>query len=92
MGTKELAASRQRWSRIARLEELYLPRNNVGDSGGRHLAAALLRNDTVKTLSLSSNNVSTDGASHLPVALGHNSTLAKLDLSYNDLGATGLIT
>jgi hypothetical protein len=71
------------------LEELQLVGNVVGDDGACHLAAALERNKTLKSLYLDYNNIASDGARYLAAALERKSTLMELRLSSNNIADDG---
>ncbi|KAF0433187.1 Protein NLRC3 [Gigaspora margarita] len=61
--------------------------NNIGSEGGRALADALCKNNTLKFLNLQYNNLGSEGGKALAKALCSNTTLASLDISYNNIGS-----
>ena len=74
------------------LASLDLSGNQIGISGGKHLALLLANNGTIRKLSLAGNAIGDEGARAIAVALrDHNSTLTSLDLSNNGIGEPGLV-
>ncbi|KAK3258218.1 hypothetical protein CYMTET_32727, partial [Cymbomonas tetramitiformis] len=65
------------------LRELKLSSNNLGESGGRHVAAFLLRNNILKKLYVNKCEIGEMGAVAIGNAIGANVCLEILDLSWN---------
>ncbi|KAL7425823.1 hypothetical protein ACHAXM_000181 [Skeletonema potamos] len=90
-GTGVRAISRILQSHTSGLETLSLNRINLGDDGGKILAAALSINKSLVYLSLQSGSIGDDGLRALASGLSRNSTLHELDFSGNAaLTAAGL--
>lgn len=72
-----------------RIQSIRLQRNPLGDPGAVALAAALVRNTSLRSLDASKANIGDEGAVAICLSLQRNSTLQKLRLDQNLISAEG---
>jgi Ran GTPase-activating protein (RanGAP) involved in mRNA processing and transport len=66
-------------------------KNSLGIQGAVCLAALLIRNKSIESLSINDNDLGSDGGECIGVALAQNTTLKNLKISENDLKSEGAI-
>lgn len=80
-------------SKCTALTSLDLSGNEIGITGGKHLAILLANGSILKELTLASCSIGDEGTKALAVSLrDHNETLRSLDISHNSVGEAGLVT
>ena len=72
------------------VENLYLSRNLIGNTGASLISKAVRETATLKTLFLDFCNITSMGAADLSRALAQNSSLKKLEICVNNLGDVGI--
>jgi hypothetical protein len=71
--------------------ETSMRKNSLGIQGAVCIAALLVRNKTLESLSINDNDLGPNGGEAIGVALSQNSTLKTLKISENDLKSEGSI-
>ena len=71
--------------------ETSMRKNSLGIQGAVCLAALLVRNKTLESLSVNDNDFGSDGGEAIGIALAQNTTLKALKISENDLKSEGAI-
>jgi Ran GTPase-activating protein (RanGAP) involved in mRNA processing and transport len=71
--------------------ESSMRKNSLGIQGAVCLAALLVRNKTLESLSLNDNDFGSDGGEAIGVALAQNHTLKALRIAENDLKSEGAL-
>ena len=69
---------------------LLISDNKIGDNGLAHIATALQKNTTMRSLSISRCSISDEGAESLARTLAVNRSLQELDISGNKIGDNGI--
>lgn len=71
--------------------ESSMRKNSLGIQGAVCLAALLVRNKTLESLTINDNDFGSDGGEAIGVALAQNTTLKALKISENELKSEGAI-
>jgi len=89
LGSTGIAALEPALSKLDKLKQLFLYRNNIGQIGAKFLATALSNLSNLTNLDISGNNFGLLGINTLAPALGNLSKLTSLSYYWNNLNVAG---